>query len=314
MDREPAYDAVLQTNDDATISRLSAVQLGYFNDPFVHLFVKRPTRRMPIINRGTYLRSRALDQLMDTFLAMPLCNKQIVSLGAGFDTRYFMHKDDTSIAHYFEVDLPENTMKKARTIKLRRELGSLFGDVTIAAGGTELSSGNYHLVGGDLRAWPAVVERLVHYGFDPAAPTLFVSECVFIYITPAESSAILDWITQNMSDAAFMLYEQILPDDSFGRMMIRNLQARHIDLKGIHAFPQLKDQEQRFLARGWTAAKATDMNYIHDTWMDAADRQRIGRLEFLDELEEWKLIASHYCVAWAYKSAKPEFQTLQSVI
>ena len=116
-------------------------------------------------------------------------------------------------------------MKKARTIKLRRELGGLFGDVTIAAGGTELSSGNYHLVGGDLRAWPTVVERLVHYGFDPAAPTLFVSECVFIYITPPESSAILDWITQNMSDAAFMLYEQILPDDSFGRMMIRNLQA-----------------------------------------------------------------------------------------
>jgi hypothetical protein len=27
---------------------------------------------------------------------------------------------------------------------------------------------------------------------------------------------------------------------------------------------------------------------------------RISKLEFLDELEEWRLLASHYCIAWAY--------------
>jgi hypothetical protein len=32
----------------------SAMQLGYFEDPFVKYFVKRPVRRMPIINRGMY--------------------------------------------------------------------------------------------------------------------------------------------------------------------------------------------------------------------------------------------------------------------
>lgn len=30
------------------------MQLGYFEDPFVRYFVKRPVRRMPIINRGMY--------------------------------------------------------------------------------------------------------------------------------------------------------------------------------------------------------------------------------------------------------------------
>jgi len=33
----------------------SAVDLGYLDDPFVKYFVKRPSRRPPLINRGSYL-------------------------------------------------------------------------------------------------------------------------------------------------------------------------------------------------------------------------------------------------------------------
>lgn len=41
------------TDTDAAVSRLSAVDLGYLEDPFASLFVSGPgTRRMPIINRG----------------------------------------------------------------------------------------------------------------------------------------------------------------------------------------------------------------------------------------------------------------------
>lgn len=29
--------------------------------------------------------------------------------------------------------------------------------------------------------------------------------------------------------------------------------------------------------------------------------RRISRLEMLDELEEWRLLARHYCIAWAYR-------------
>ncbi|ORX49136.1 leucine carboxyl methyltransferase [Hesseltinella vesiculosa] len=315
---DPSYEAVLQTNDDATVSRQSAVQLGYLQDPFVHFFVKRPTRRMPIINRGSYLRSMALDRMVKKFLAMPLPDKQIVSLGAGFDTRYFMIKSGQmalgpghGFRHYFEVDLPENALKKARILKQRKELQTLLGEgVTLAAGGAELSSNDYHLIGTDLRDWPRTVQRLQHYGLDVTAPTLFLSECVFIYLPPEITTGILQWITTSMTHVAFALYEQILPNDSFGRMMIRNLLARHIDLKGIQAYPQLEDQEQRFLKLGWTGAKAVDMNAVHDQWLDENDKQRINRLEILDELEEWKLISSHYCVAYAYKSVEEGFAAL----
>jgi O-methyltransferase involved in polyketide biosynthesis len=38
---------------------------------------------------GTYIRCQAMDSLVSQFLAMSSDKKQIVALGAGFDTRYF---------------------------------------------------------------------------------------------------------------------------------------------------------------------------------------------------------------------------------
>ena len=48
-------DTVVQhTDDDASGSRSSAVEVGYLDDPFAHVFISSPVsvRRMPIINRG----------------------------------------------------------------------------------------------------------------------------------------------------------------------------------------------------------------------------------------------------------------------
>jgi hypothetical protein len=50
-------DLVIQgTDTDAAVSRLSAVDLGYLDDPFARLFVQSSNgpnpRRLPIINRG----------------------------------------------------------------------------------------------------------------------------------------------------------------------------------------------------------------------------------------------------------------------
>ncbi|KAI8088861.1 S-adenosyl-L-methionine-dependent methyltransferase [Halteromyces radiatus] len=329
--KDPADEAIRSTNDDATVSRLSAVRLGYFQDPFVQYFVKRPTKRMPIINRGSYIRNCALDTLVRQFLSLPCSTisnkKQIISLGAGFDTRYFMIKSgglDTetntglkhTLSNYFEVDFPENIVKKARIIKQRKELQDIMTQgndhlsseenkeqgIRLERGGAELSSHDYHLIGGDLRQWDQIVERLQVHGFDKNAPTLFISECVFIYLPPESATSILEWISTSLSDCAFALYEQIRPDDNFGKTMIRNLLIRNIELKGIHAFPSLEHQERRFLDLGWNYAKAVDINTIHDNILTSQERTRIAKLEMLDEIEEWKLLSDHYCVAWAYKS------------
>lgn len=47
-------NAVQATDTDAAVSRLSAVDLGYLDDPFARYFVQGSgARRLPIINRGS---------------------------------------------------------------------------------------------------------------------------------------------------------------------------------------------------------------------------------------------------------------------
>lgn len=94
--RLPEGDAAIRaTDNDAALARLSAVQKGYLTDPFISALVPRAhlqPPRPPLINIGTYVRSEGLDELVDGWLS--LCAEdgkhcQIVSMGAGSDTRFW---------------------------------------------------------------------------------------------------------------------------------------------------------------------------------------------------------------------------------
>ncbi|KAK9760445.1 carboxy methyl transferase for protein phosphatase 2A, variant 2 [Basidiobolus ranarum] len=229
-------EAVRGTNDDATISKHSAVNLGYLEDKFTKYFVKRGARRPPIINRGSYVRTRCIDSLINLFINCSTDKKQIVSLGAGSDTRYFLLKEQNINPHlYIEVDFPEVTSRKLATIYKNPELkGLLDKEATLGNGGTELYSKDYLLLSGDLRRFTEdLVPRLQELGFDSSLPTLFLSECVLIYLDPTYSDKIVQWATKEVLNSMFITYEQILPDDPFGQMMIRNLEVTHTVYLGI---------------------------------------------------------------------------------
>ncbi|CAG8510108.1 5024_t:CDS:2 [Acaulospora colombiana] len=121
--------AIRETDEDAVTSKLSAVNAGYIKDEFVKWFVKRPARRSPVINRGTHVRTIGLDTLIIKFLEIDDEKKQIVSLGAGSDTRYFYLKASSRKFHkYFEIDFPEVTVKKVLTVRKHKELSDLIGE------------------------------------------------------------------------------------------------------------------------------------------------------------------------------------------
>lgn len=86
---------VRQTDSDAAIARLSAVKLGYLQDPFIRFLVQRPQLqppRPPLINIGTYVRSEAIDGLVNGWLEISSLEGkkcQVVSMGAGSDTRFW---------------------------------------------------------------------------------------------------------------------------------------------------------------------------------------------------------------------------------
>lgn len=190
-------EAIRSTDSDAALSRLlvelstflppaaaditpsacsSAVSLSYLDDPFASLFIKgRPPResyrRPPLINIGTHARTLGVDELVMRFLKGPgKKGGQIVSLGAGSDTRFwrlmvssttpslFEARYDTrdgqtaqaewimsflmplqsnpelksSVKKYVEIDFEEITSKKAAFIKRSKVLSDVLGpEITI---------------------------------------------------------------------------------------------------------------------------------------------------------------------------------------
>jgi len=94
--------------------------LGYLEDVCAREFLapgEQIVKRYPIINRGTYVRTTAIDRLVKRFLdTEPGHPKQIISLGAGSDTRFWRlccNADDASSSVvYHELDFESNVNQK----------------------------------------------------------------------------------------------------------------------------------------------------------------------------------------------------------
>ncbi|KAH8681200.1 S-adenosyl-L-methionine-dependent methyltransferase [Xylariales sp. PMI_506] len=223
-----AHDATIQgTDTDASVSRLSAVDAGYLEDPFAQYFVAPghlPTRRLPIINRaciyplpasgiklfyktefvpggrikekkrnrtlgrslkklanllswditGTYTRTMALDRLVSQFLSGSNSpgseddraggggpRRQIVSLGAGTDTRPFRLFSQLGARGlvYHEVDFPPIAAKKRTTVQAVPILRSIIppppapAHAGPAAPGSDISSWSSTNLTNDCEYW-----------------------------------------------------------------------------------------------------------------------------------------------------------------
>lgn len=130
---------VQATNDDSIVSKRSAVRAGYVDDPFLRYFVAKPSQRSALINRGYYLRMAAVRHFIGEFVKANR-NPQVVSVGAGFDTTffvlakhvrvfYYMHdleyQEETQHVRYFEADFEELIKKKTGIIETTEALHSL---------------------------------------------------------------------------------------------------------------------------------------------------------------------------------------------
>ncbi|KZO93872.1 leucine carboxyl methyltransferase [Calocera viscosa TUFC12733] len=308
--------ATRSTDQDALHARLSASRLGYIPDPWAALFLSRPQgvqNRPGLINVGTWLRTRSVDLLVEEFIARVEGGGkvQVLSVGAGSDTRFWRLatgplKD--RLAKYIEVDFPEITSSKARSIWKHARLKVVLGACKLDAGGTALHSEVYHLLPFDLRQPPAALGALLN--LDAALPTLLLAECVLPYMPPEAGGALLHWATAGLGlggervPVGVVLYEMFGLGDAFGGVMRENLAARGVSIPGT--LPSLHALQERFEAAGYTQSSALTLQDIRTHYVPRSETERVATLELIDEYEELDLVLRHYAVAWASKGLAGE--------
>ena len=74
---------------------------------------------------------------------------------------------------------------------------------------SDLHSSSYHIIAADLRNLPTLQQQLASCAVDMSLPTMFITECVLVYMTSESSSALLKWIAENFHTAFFANYEQV---------------------------------------------------------------------------------------------------------
>uniref|UniRef100_A0A671YD90 tRNA wybutosine-synthesizing protein 4 n=1 Tax=Sparus aurata TaxID=8175 RepID=A0A671YD90_SPAAU len=288
--------AVQGTNDCSVVSKVSAAAQGYFQDVFLQHFVCKVARRAPLINRGYYVRCRAVDHCVRRFLHITEnCPKrQILSLGAGFDSLYFRQQADKALnrAVVFEVDFPDVARRKAALINSNNTLRGML-DIFFS----------YRLLGLDVREQSQVEEALGGAGLDWAAPTLILSEVVLTYMETRWSDAVISWVAKVLPQSLFVVYEQINPHDPFGLIMQDHFLKLNSTLHALRQYPDTAAQRHRFLDKGWEQCVCLDMNVFYLGLVPEEERGRVDSLEPFDEYEEWHQKCSHYFILTASRGS-----------
>lgn len=268
---------------------------------------------------GTYVRTRAIDDLVGRFLSTSLPQKkQIISLGAGSDTRFFRLKarfsaENSGPGHpdfvYHEFDFPANTAQKVSIINRSRILSELISNPLSVRPDT-LDSPDYHIHPVDLRTLDLSVEPSASFKkIERALPTLIISECCLIYLTPAVADTVALYFTKFLfpqtTPLGLILYEPINPHDPFGKVMVSNLAARGIVLQTLRKYGSLEAQAARMKVYGFDDSRGADVNELWKK-VQEAEKERVAGLEMVDEVEEWELLAEHYSVVWGWRGGDEE--------
>lgn len=205
---------------------------------------------------------------------------------------------------YHELDFQENTrakveqLKSAAFVQAARELCAIdTNDFHYTE--DSLTSVDYHVHAQDLRKLSDNIP-----GLKEDLPTLILSECCLIYLSPEEADAVLAYFMKffDQVSLAITIYEPIRPNDAFGKTMVRNLIARGIHLQTFERYAELENQITRLQHYQFQAC-AEDTEFIWREWVDGKEKERVDGLEWMDEIEEFVLLAKHYCIAWGWRGS-----------
>jgi [phosphatase 2A protein]-leucine-carboxy methyltransferase len=235
------------------------------------------------MNRGTYVRTCAIDRVVDTFLASHEGQKvQIISLGAGSDTRYLRlrskHRNKPLDLLYHEYDLAENVQTKISHLSRLDFIATVNSETNLnwpdpppntsdhPSTTPRFIQGPYHLSTLDLRTLtppysPTHTATPTTTSTDPLSPirtnlpTLLISECCLCYLPPTLATSALQHFTSTLfppsTPLSIVIYEPTRPSDPFGRTMTSNLASRGISLPTLQKWPDPEGQVERLREAGF---------------------------------------------------------------
>jgi O-methyltransferase involved in polyketide biosynthesis len=246
---------------------------------------------------------------------------QVVVLGSGKDTSWFRHAQPH--VQWYEVDHASVIETKANIIEespdvflgttVRKTNHGYLLETTKKNTTSGATTSRCHLIKHDLRdSIQSLIDEKLRQtpDFDTNSPTLFLLECVLMYIPVDSSIEILQTIPKNFPNAYLCCYEPILGSDTFGSVMERNLVNAGVAVMDccLKKNRSLDAQLETVVAKGgFTKAVGCDMYSAYETVMTPEQRRLANQCEILDEVEEWMLIMRHYCLFVASSDERSEF-------
>ncbi|EGR46109.1 uncharacterized protein TRIREDRAFT_80813 [Trichoderma reesei QM6a] len=277
-------DMVMGTNNSSIASKRSVERLYHSNEvPFFRYFVPKFQRRAPLINRGYWLRLRAIDVVVQRFLSKETTGKKVV----------------------INLDL----MHKKRAVVLQTpELRKLLeDDYTMSDGGKDgllLRSAKYCQLGCDLRQLDRLRVLLESVVSLSECAILFVAEVSITYMDTQYADSLIEWGNTVGRENDFCLLEQIIPygkGHPFAQQMLSHFVKLNTPLRSIEQYPSIESQVNRFRERGWPRVDIKDLwqTWSSDQFLSDSERMALDDVEPFDEWEEFILFARHYFILHA---------------
>ncbi|RWS05331.1 leucine carboxyl methyltransferase 2-like protein [Dinothrombium tinctorium] len=299
---------VQTTNDCSIASKASMNRKAYVSDPYLDYFVPKCRRRSPLINRGYYLRYKAVEWALNNFAN---CST-IISLGSGFDTLPFRRKNFNLI----EIDFMEVANKKAEIITSNNLLSQSANNHNHSVSSNILFENDcYCLIGADLRDSSTVCDllngiRLLEHNQCKAITIL--NECSLCYLQEEESNLLLSKLLNLFPDrlVVYISYEMMKSDesnDAFSQIMMKHFETIGSPLKTFITRERIMN---RFTKIGFQNTQIIDMLKFWSSILSKEEKQRINGIEVFDEYEEFDLLCSNYALTVAIKSIDYNDNTL----
>lgn len=322
---------VQQTDFDAYSCKLAAISKGYLPSPSlqveecnylhygdIHMAYLKTLKTLigrrsqgqinralqssfPVMNYGTYLRTVSIDRVLNEYIKKnQFGNVQVVNLGCGSDLRMIPLLNNYENLVYVDVDYQDSIKLKSDTLWNNKELQELLklNEPNEAFTYSE----RYKLVSCDLKNVQQVIKCLKSVT-STDVPTIFITECALCYLSDKESQQLINMILQTYINKGYWIsYDPIggsenVNNDRFGKIMLSNLkESRQLEMPTLMKYYS----KDLYLSR-WLENKNISVNTkIEDMWevfngqVPQYEKNRLKGLQFLDEVEELKVMQTHY--------------------